>query len=212
MLPARLRIVFQIYRWTLAPLFRLLFGLDVEGGERIPRAGPLIVVANHQSLLDAFVLIAALDIPIRYVITWDFYRRPLLRWPLWLLGTIPIGGEAGVVRAVKRVAAVLRGGGIVGLFPEGRISRDGAIQPFRTGAATLAYRHGATILAVHIAGSFEAMPRWARWPKRTPISFRIADPVVVPEKAVTASTEIEALTERIYSTLMTLHGGREIVD
>jgi 1-acyl-sn-glycerol-3-phosphate acyltransferase len=201
MLPNRLQLAFAMYRWSVRPVGRRLFGLKVDGAGNIPASGPVIVAANHSSLLDAFVLVAALDIPIHYVITWDFYGPLAFRWLFWSLGTIPIGGRAGVRRAYRGVASVLSRGGIIGMFPEGRISRDGALKPFRSGVATLAHRYGATVLPVHIRGAHEAMPRQARWPKRMPIALKVGAPIPVERREKASAAEVASLTACLEETM-----------
>ena len=152
------------------------------------------------------MLLAALDIPIRYVITWNFYRLWSMRWFFWGMGTIPIGGAAGVLTAFKKVAEVLRTGGIVGLFPEGRITRDGRIQPFQTGVANLALRHGVAVQPVYIRGSFEALPRWAKWPKFTTIEFFVGPVIPVRRTARPGEAEVSALTAEIRNAVLSLAG------
>ena len=199
-----IRTAFQLSRLTLRPLCRGVWGLEVSGREHIPADGPLIVCANHASLLDAFVVIAAVDVPIRFVITWDFYGPLAWRWIFWACATIPIGGGASLRRTVDRVNGVLEDDGIVGVFPEGRISLNGALQPFQHGVARLALRAGAPILPVYIDGSFEAMPRWARWPRRKPIRVRVGPVLPVPAEGPASASEARALTVRLEEAIRSL--------
>ena len=198
---------YWVYGRTFRPVGRALWGLDVHGGEHLRTEGPLIVIANHSSLLDAFVLLAALHIPIRYVITWNFYRLWTMRWFFWAMGTIPIGGASGVLTAFKKVAEVLKGDGIIGLFPEGRITRDGRMQPFQTGVANLALRHGATIQPVYIRGSFEALPRWAKWPKFNAIEFFVGAEIPVARISRPAEDDVLRLTAEIQAAIASLAEG-----
>lgn len=204
MLRPRLRMAYWLYRRTFRPVGRALWRLDTHGDEHLRSAGPLIVIANHSSLLDAFVLLAALDIPIRYVITWNFYRLWTMRWFFWTMGTIPIGGASGLLTAFKKVAEVLKGEGIIGLFPEGRISRDGRMQPFQTGVANLALRHGAAVQPVYIRGSFEALPRWATWPRFNAIEFFVGPAIPVERIARPGEDDVLRLTAEIQAAVASL--------
>jgi 1-acyl-sn-glycerol-3-phosphate acyltransferase len=124
--------------------------LEVEGGARLPAAGPLVVVANHQNgMIDALLVVAALSprgrMP-RFLATHMLWRNPALRPWLELGGVIPIyrpkdvGAAADPARnaaAFARCHEQLAAGGAVALFPEGTSHSDPALAPLKTGAARI---------------------------------------------------------------------------
>jgi 1-acyl-sn-glycerol-3-phosphate acyltransferase len=102
-----------------------------------------------------------------------------------------------MVRSFRRVVEVIQGGGLVGIFPEGGITRDGAMRPFRAGAAVLALQSGVPVVPIHMGGTFQALPRGAKWPRFVPVTLRIGEPISVAARRNPSSDEIAALTESI---------------
>jgi len=150
-------------------LFRPLFGAHrTTAHPRLPRGG-FLLCANHASYLDPAFLQLALRRRVTFLMTNDFYRRPAGRWFFALVGAIPMSagrlGHAGL----RRAAAHLKRGHAVALFPEGRLSRDGAIGPAQRGVGYLARRTGAPVLVAAIDGAFRAWPRGARWLRMAPV-------------------------------------------
>jgi 1-acyl-sn-glycerol-3-phosphate acyltransferase len=180
-------------RVLLAPVLTLGFRLRMVGRGHLPDRGAAIVLANHASFLDPFLISARCGRPVRWLVTREFYAKPQLRWILRWFGTIPVGGGRSMVRSYRRIAEVLTRGGLVGIFPEGGISRDGEMKPFQDGAAVLACRFGVPVVPMHIHGTYEALSRYARWPRFVPVTIRVGVPLRVSE-AVASTGEIEALT------------------
>lgn len=130
---------------------RLILGLffrDVEvvGGERVPRSGPLLVVANHpNSLIDPVLLLGVLPRPVRFLGKSTLWEMPALRPFLALGGVIPIyrPTDPGVdpsknAETFSRCREALLRGAAVALFPEGTSHADPALRPLKTGAARIA--------------------------------------------------------------------------
>jgi 1-acyl-sn-glycerol-3-phosphate acyltransferase len=126
-------------------------------------SGPLIVVANHTSYADGVLLaIACRDLgrSLRLLATAGVFRNPLLGPVVRRLGFIPVHrGSASAAQALDAAAQALAAGEAVGLFPEGRITRDPGHWPERskTGAVRLALRTGAPILPVAMHGAQEVV-------------------------------------------------------
>ena len=167
-----------------AALFRTVYRLRVEGLQHVPPSGPLILVANHCSFFDAFILAASL--PLRfcqqmfYMGFESFFRHPILAW--WGRGVrvIPVDMDTFLLRALQASAVVLQRGKILCVFPEGERSVDGRVRPFMKGVGILAKELKAPVLPAHIAGSFEAWPRGQSLPHIHPLRVRFG-PVETPE-------------------------------
>jgi len=108
-----------------------------EGLDKIPEEGPCILVCNHVSYVDAVVIAACVRRPIRFVMDHRIFRAPLLSFIFRAMRTIPIASSredpSVKERALEEVATALREGEIVGIFPEGRLTRTGELNPFRPG-------------------------------------------------------------------------------
>ncbi|MFT4267575.1 MAG: MFS transporter [Xenophilus sp.] len=116
---------------------RFVYRFKVRGDEHIPAEGPAVLVCNHVSFVDAVLLMAASPRPIRFIMDHRIFKVPVLGWLFRLAKAIPIAPQkedaAAYERAFAEAAAVLREGDLLGIFPEGGITRDGQLQPFKGG-------------------------------------------------------------------------------
>jgi len=199
-----LDLAFLSLRALFGPLFKLTFRLKAHGGEHVPRVGPAILAANHASFLDPVVVGMCARRPVHFLVANDFYRDPRLSAALRWLGAIPVGGDAGLIRSFRRIGEVLERGGLLGIFPEGGITRDGAMRPFRPGASVLALRLGVPLVPVHVGGTFEALPRHAKWPRFVPLTVRFGAPIPVAARPSPSSEEIAGLSEGLRSAVAAL--------
>ncbi len=140
----------------------------------MPGKGNYIVVANHCSYLDPLAVEVSIPKKIYCLAERYLYRTPLLRWYLKLNETVPTGKGSS-----KKAVSLLADNKIVGLFPEGRISKDGRLKNFRRGAALLAAKTGRPIVPCAILGTFEALPYKAGFPKFVPIKVKIGKPIYI---------------------------------
>jgi len=197
-------LAFFALRTILGPAFTLVFRLKTHGQHHVPRKGAAILAANHASFLDPILIGMRARRPVRFLVAAEFYRDRRLHALLRSLGAIPVGGGAGMIRSFRRIAEVIRRGGLVGIFSEGGITRDGALKPFRAGAAVLALQMGVPVVPIHMNGTFQALPRYAKWPRCVPVTLRIGEPIHVAARRSPSSQEIAALTESIRSAVRAL--------
>ncbi|MEW6746724.1 MAG: lysophospholipid acyltransferase family protein [Planctomycetota bacterium] len=172
-------------------LFGLVYGLQVRGRERFPRAGGVLMVLNHTSFLDPILASFA---PIREV-TW-VARGTLSRSRFYRSLTSPFRviairrGEADL-GALREIVRELRAGAVVALFPEETRSPDGALQDLRAGFHWIAQRAGVPIVPVRIDGAFRAWPRHRRLPLPfVRIRMEIRAPVDVSSLPRDAAVEV----------------------
>lgn len=163
---ALLNMVVAIYIFTLVPEFLLRFlswllvsvayRMDKRGVERIPADGAALIVANHVSFVDALVLMAASPRPIRFVMDVGIFRIPVLSWLFRQAEAIPIASAkadpALMERAFERVSQELRDGQLVCIFPEGRITDNGELYPFRPGVTRILERDPVPVVPVALQG------------------------------------------------------------
>jgi 1-acyl-sn-glycerol-3-phosphate acyltransferase len=199
-----LTITLGALRFVLAPIMNIGFRLTVVGGDFLPAAGAAIVIGNHASFLDPFLISARCRRPVRWLVSQEFYAKRQLRWLLSWFGTIPVGGGRSMVRSYRRIAEVVSGGGLVGIFPEGGITRDGELKPFRDGAAVIAFRLGVPVVPLHIHGTYEALPRYAKWPRFVPVTIRIGEPIRVRQTQAPTPDEIALLTAAMRAAVLDL--------
>lgn len=169
-------------RAVVVPAARFAWRIKVEGIENLPDDGPAILCPNHTSVLDSFVLPAALPRRITFVGKAEYMDSWKTRTLFPALGMIPIdrtGGKAGE-RALDMAADVLGLGEFFGIYPEGTRSRDGRLHKGHTGPARLAMRTGAPLVPVGLIGTRRIMPPEAKVPRIfNPAAVRIGRPVRV---------------------------------
>jgi long-chain acyl-CoA synthetase len=170
-------------RGVCIAVLRGIYGLQVEGLENVPSTGPFILVANHASYFDAFILATALPYPVAQQVFYlgfeTFFRNRILAW--WARGVrvIPVDMDSYLVRALQASARILRDAKALCLFPEGERSADGRVRPFRKGTGILVRELRIPVLPARITGAYEAWPRGRTWPRWHPIRVRFG-PVVAP--------------------------------
>jgi 1-acyl-sn-glycerol-3-phosphate acyltransferase len=174
-------------------LFTAIGGLRATGRQHLPASGGVLLVSNHLSFLDVFVLAIPLPRPLNYVARSTLFFPPLGAL-MRSVGAFPIQREGMGAQGLKETLRRLRDGGIVTLFPEGTRSPDGELREMKTGIASLAGRARVPVLPVGIAGTFEAWPRTRPFP--APHAIRIHyGPAITPEEI--AGLDPEAITTLI---------------
>lgn len=164
----------------------------------MPAEGPLIVAANHASLIDPFVLASAIPRPLRYLAKEELWSNPLLSWWLDDVGAIPVARGRGDRGAIAAATAALEAGEAVGVFPEGGVGREG---PWLRGAARFALATGAPILPARLLDTDRALSRGRIGLPRLAVLIgpRLAvegsSPTIAASKALTAELRraVEAL-------------------
>ncbi len=126
-----------LLRFVAWVLSRFVYRFDIKGETHIPTEGPAVLVCNHVSFIDAVLLMAASPRPIRFIMDHRIFRVPVLGWLFKLAKAIPIAPQkddpAAYEAAFAKAQEVLREGDLLAIFPEGAITRDGELQPFKGG-------------------------------------------------------------------------------
>jgi 1-acyl-sn-glycerol-3-phosphate acyltransferase len=140
---------------------RLVYRFEVIGEEHLPAQGAAILVANHVSFVDAVLLMAASPRPIRFIMDHRIFAVPVLGWMFKLAKAIPIAPQkvdANIYdRAFAEARRVLDEGDLLCIFPEGGITRDGTLQPFKGGIMKILQTHPVPVVPValhNLWGSF----------------------------------------------------------
>lgn len=130
-----------LLRFVALVATRCIYRFKVRGDEHIPLKGAAILVCNHVSFVDAVLLMAASPRPIAFIMDHRIFKLPVLGWMFKLAKAIPIAPQrenAAVYEAAfERARAVLADGELVCIFPEGAITKDGALGEFKGGVMKL---------------------------------------------------------------------------
>jgi 1-acyl-sn-glycerol-3-phosphate acyltransferase len=152
---------------------RLVYRFKVTGEEHIPVQGAAILVANHVSFVDAVLLMAASPRPIRFIMDHQIFRVPVLGWLFKLAKAIPIAPQKVDAQIYERAFAearrVLDEGDLLCIFPEGGITKDGSLQPFKGGIMKILETHPVPVVPLALTnlwGSFFSRIEGGRAMKR----------------------------------------------
>jgi len=198
-----------LLRFIIWMLIHTVYRLRVQELDAIPEDGPAVIVCNHVSFVDALVIMAACRRPIRFVMDHGIFRWPLLNFVFRTSKAIPIASakedRAMMERAFEEVGRALDAGDLVGIFPEGKITADGNINPFRPGITRILARNPVPVVPMALRGLWGSFfsrkdgPAMTR-PFRRGVFSRIE---LVMGAAVPAA---EALPERLQTEVAALRG------
>jgi len=202
---ALLNAVVAVYIFTLVPEFLMRFlvwllihsvyRLEKSGLENIPEEGPAVLVCNHVSFVDALIIAAACRRPIRFVMDHAIFRVPVLNFVFRTGRAIPIASSRDdpelLEKAYDEIARALEQGDLIGIFPEGRITDNGEMVPFRPGIKRIIERSPVLVVPLALRGlwgsffSRKGGPAMTR-PFRRGVFSKIAlvvAPAVAPQQA-----------------------------
>jgi 1-acyl-sn-glycerol-3-phosphate acyltransferase len=139
------------------------------GGRHMPRRGPALLVANHQSFFDPPLVGLAVGRTIHYLARKTLYANPGFAWFLKSVNAHPIDQEGVATEGLRAIIELLKEGHPVLVFPEGERTWTGPMQPLKAGVHFLLKRAPVPIVPIGIAGAFEAYPRTSKLPKLSPL-------------------------------------------
>ena len=187
-------------RAVLAPAIRAVWSARAEGPALPP--GPLLVVSNHDSLADPFLLGSAVDRPLRFLAKQELWANRIVGRVLDALGGIPVRRGRGDLDALAAAADALRAGAAVAIFPQGTVL-GGEGRAWHRGAARLALATGAPIVPVRIVGADRALQPGKRIPRRGRVRVVVGEPIRVEPAPATIAAARE-LTARVRAAIESL--------
>jgi 1-acyl-sn-glycerol-3-phosphate acyltransferase len=211
---------FAFLKAVLGPLMRLMFRPQVEGAERIPGTGPVILAGNHLTFIDSMILPLVCDRQVVFIgkdeyVTGKGLKGRLMAWFFTGVGMIPVdrdGGHGGVA-ALMTGRRVLEEGRIFGIYPEGTRSPDGRLYRGRTGIARLTLMTGAPVVPFAVIGTDRLQPGGKGLPRPGRVTVRFGEPLEFTryEGMDRDRFVLRAVTDEVMSEVMRL-SGQEYVD
>ncbi len=185
-------------RLVVRRVMRVVYRLEVTGAENVPASGGVLVVANHLSAIDPFVLGSAVPRDLCFMAKAELWRwRPVGRL-VEALGGFPVDRGRGDREAIERAVALARAGSAVALFPQGRVRSEGV---WHRGAARIAMRTAVQIVPVRLFDTDEALA--GRRLGRPRLRVAIGEPIAVARESPTIASARE-LMARIREAVETL--------
>lgn len=192
-----------LLRFVAWLLIHFVYRLDRRGIDNIPEEGPALLICNHVGFADAIVISAACPRPIRFIMESSIFKIPVLSTLFRGMKAIPVAPQKEdpevYERAFQLVAAELRDGNLVCIFPEGRLTPDGEIGEFRAGMMRILKDTPVPVVPLSLSGLWDSMLSrkykqvWKRWPRRflAKITLKVGEPIL-PEQA-----EVHSLRQRV---------------
>src|SRR5499427_4274380 len=162
-------------------LYQFYFGWWVYHAERVPLSGPVILASNHASFLDPPLVGAGVKRGINYLARDTLFRYPGIGWLLRNWNSVPVDREGGGAAGLKAILDRLLDGGAIILFPEGTRTRDGKLQPARSGIGLTVIKSDAPVVPVHVFGTFKAFGRHMKFPRPRRIAVKYGQPMLFEE-------------------------------
>ncbi|QDD65671.1 MFS transporter [Herbaspirillum seropedicae] len=139
--------------WILIHTF---YRVRIINGQAIPEQGPAVLVCNHVSYVDAIAIMAASPRPVRFVMDHQIFRIPVMSWLFRNVRAIPIAPVKEdpwlTEKAFVDIAQALHEGELVCIFPEGKLTRDGELNPFKGGVQKIIARSPVPVLPMALRG------------------------------------------------------------
>jgi 1-acyl-sn-glycerol-3-phosphate acyltransferase len=179
--PTRLHPV-QGLLWLMAVvLVKLLWRARWIGSLPLAEGQGAVIACNHRSSVDPFFIQTATTRKIHWMVAREYCEHPAFRWLLKMCEVIPVNRGGSDTAATKAALRIVQQGGIVGMFPEGRINMtDALLLPCRPGAAMIADRAGVPVVPCLIEGSPYRKVPWSPFFMSARVTVQFGDPIVVP--------------------------------
>lgn len=172
--------LYAILKPVAVALMRLLFRVEGRGTEHVPAEGPVLIVANHVSVLDPPLVGGMCPRPLTFLAKAELFRVPGLGGLIRRLGAHPLRREGADPSALRTAQRVLAEGKALLVFPEGTRGEEGTLREAKPGAALLAVQSGATVVPAYVSGSGRAWPRGRRLPRPVKVVVTFGAPLRFP--------------------------------
>ncbi|WP_310724263.1 lysophospholipid acyltransferase family protein [Streptomyces sp. N2A] len=209
-----------VLKAILGFVMRVLYRPKVEGMERIPATGPVILAGNHVTFIDSLFLSLVVKRPVYFIgkdeyVTGTGIKGRLMAWFFTSAGMIPVdrdGGHGGVA-ALMTGRRILEQGKAFGIYPEGTRSPDGRLYRGRTGIARLALMTGAPVVPFAMIGTDKVQPGGKGRPRIAPVTVRFGEALDFSRYDGMDRDRyvLRAVTDEVMSEVMDL-SGQEYVD
>ncbi len=157
-------------------LLKIFYHAQAEQSGNIPARGPLIVAANHFSFMDPMVLQSLFPRRISFMMT-EVYYEGRGKWLFKLLRCICVKEGGANIAALRGGLHELKKNEVLGIFPEGGISKEGCLREGNPGIGFLALKSGVPVIPAFISGTYEALPKGAKLIKTSKIRVRFGKPM-----------------------------------
>ena len=193
------------FRALLRPVFELLYRKKIVGLENLPRENGCVVISNHVSWIDGFLILWMLPRNVRFVVDGSNFTNRFTRWSAAAFDTIlMMPNPKSIGRALKQARQALIDGDVIGLFPEGTITRTGQLQSFKPGIKKILKGTDAVVVPMWLDGMWDSVFGFSggkfffKWPRRfrRTLTLYIGEPIAGTESLGLMRSRVQALGSR----------------
>lgn len=142
-----------LYRFLVKALCSAIYAPKFRGFEQIPDTGAAVLICNHVSYVDGLVIATGSKRPVRFIIDQEIYNIPVLHYLMVCNRAIPIlPTRESVIQALEEIAAGLRAGDLICIFPEGQLTYTGSLGRFKTGIESIIKRTPVPVYPIALSG------------------------------------------------------------
>ena len=178
-----------------------LYRIHLKGRENVPSKGGALLVPNHVSMVDAVLLIASIDRPIRFLMFKGSYDHWLVKPFAKIMRVIPISSQLRpreMITSLRTATQALKDGEVVCIFPEGQMTRIGQMLPFRRGMERIVKGVDAPIIPVNLGGVWGSIFSFERGKFLWKLPRKIPYPVTVTfGKPVPSTTSAQGVRQEV---------------
>jgi len=145
-----------VARFIVWVLSHTIYRVNVKDLYNIPKTGPAVLVCNHVSYVDALLIAGTCPRPIRFVMDHNIFKSPFMGWFFRIVNAIPIApihqNELTYHQAFDSVSSALKNDELVCIFPEGKLTKTGEMNPFKSGIETIIKRDAVPVIPLALQG------------------------------------------------------------
>lgn len=163
----------RFVRAVFRPMLAMFYRKRLVGLENLPSGGGYLVVSNHVSWIDGIVILWMMPRNVRFVVDGSNFGSGFAKWMAAAFDTILMtANPKSIIRALKSARQALTEGDVVGIFPEGTITRTGQLQSFKAGMSKILHGNDAPVVPVYLDGmwgsifSFSGGKFFIKWPDK----------------------------------------------
>jgi 1-acyl-sn-glycerol-3-phosphate acyltransferase len=199
--PERMSFMYLCGWMMFRAMFKLLFRWRVYHPENVPLTGPVILASNHASFLDPPLVGSGLPRCINYLARETLFRFPIVGSILRSWNAVPVDRDGTSPSGLRNILNRLQKGGAIILFPEGTRTRDGNLQPARSGIGLTVVKSNAPIIPVRVFGTYEAYGRHMKLPHPKRVIVKYGKPMMFEALREEAKTCPKPRLKEIYQQI-----------
>ncbi len=163
--------LYRVSTFTCRCIFKLFFGLEIQGREHFPKKGPFILASNHLSNLDPPVLASSAPRKVGFLAKQELFKNKFFALYLKDVGAVSLVRNSSDIKALRQAISILKEKPLL-IFPQG--SRERSLDEASSGVGFLAKRSKAPIVVAKISGTDRILPKGVKFFKKGKIKVKFS--------------------------------------